>query len=98
MTDTIDPQKLEVFESIRQRLRSMRTEYAERADADQYAELEDLARETYIALNRASKNLHALVEIERAYNARKRASGAHSEMTECHRILKEIHALPGISA
>ena len=85
----------EIFKSIQQRLRNIRNTYASRNSSDDYFELEELARESYDALNRVNKNLLRMIEIERSLNAASQLTGS-AEMRVCRQLLKELQNLSGV--
>ncbi|HSY28412.1 MAG TPA: hypothetical protein VK832_12965 [Burkholderiaceae bacterium] len=89
--------RLEVIESIKDRLKVVRDTYSAQADNAEFIAIEDLAREAFVALKRASANLKTMVEMERAINDRVINTGKGSEMSVCHKLLRAINDLPGIA-
>jgi hypothetical protein len=85
----------EIFKSVQVRLRTIRDLYAARTGSNEYFELEELARESYDALNRVNKNLLRMIEIERSLNSANKLTGS-KEMRMCRQLLKEIQQLSGI--
>ncbi|MGB7196417.1 MAG: hypothetical protein WBD81_23425 [Collimonas pratensis] len=84
----------EIFKSIQQRLRTIRDLYAKTSDGGP-VELEELAKESYDALNRVNKNLLRMIEIERSLNAANKLTGS-PQMRVCRQLLKEIQELSGV--
>ena len=87
----------EIFKSVQQRLRTIRTLYAPKSSSDDYFELEELARESHDALTRINKNLLRMIEIERALNAANKLTGSQ-EMRLCRHLLKELQELSGVES
>lgn len=83
----------ESFTTVGERLRLLRNFYKERGDAAEFAEIEEVAREAYVALKRASLNVERLVELERKFNDRRKGE---REVKVAHALLVDLHAMPGI--
>jgi hypothetical protein len=88
--------QLEVFESIRTRLKAVKGAYSAQAGNDKYAEIEDLAREAFVSLKRAAQNMAKMVELERKTNEHASTFGSGPEVTACQRLLKAVADLPSI--
>lgn len=87
---------LEVLESIRTRLKAVKGAYSAQAGNAEYAEIEELAREAFVSLKRAAKNMAKMVELERQMNEYASKFGAGPEVTACQKLLKAVSDLPGI--
>lgn len=83
----------EVFQTTRERLRLLRNLYRERGLPSEFAEIEEVAKEAYVALNRAALNMERLVELEREFNERRKGE---REVRVAHALLSDLHALPGL--